>query len=285
MMGRMGRLADVYALPLALLTDLYQLTMAEAYESTGARAERGGVPPLLPRATRSRAASRWPAASRAPSTTSTSYRFGDDDLAYLATLTGNDGQPLFEPSFLRQLAGIRLGLRRRRHARGDGGVPPRAAGARARSAAAGPARRDGSAQFRQLRDADRDQGGARDARRARRRGDRVRAAARAGRRRRAVGDARGLRGRRQRDLERARGPAAGAPGARHPRAQLGDGLRRRDRGLPGLGPRAAQQRRLPGRHLRHARRRSPRREGRGSSCRRAGTGRSGSASTRATSPT
>ena len=35
MMGLMGRLADVYALPLALLTDLYQLTMAEAYESTG----------------------------------------------------------------------------------------------------------------------------------------------------------------------------------------------------------------------------------------------------------
>jgi nicotinate phosphoribosyltransferase len=38
----------------------------------------------------------------------TSYRFGEDDLAYLATLTGNDGQPLFQPSFLRQLAGIRL---------------------------------------------------------------------------------------------------------------------------------------------------------------------------------
>ena len=31
----MGHLADVYRLPLALVTDLYQLTMAQAYRSSG----------------------------------------------------------------------------------------------------------------------------------------------------------------------------------------------------------------------------------------------------------
>src|SRR5690606_22315975 len=36
------------------------------------------------------------------------FRFADDDLAYLASLSGADGAPLFEPAFLDYLAGLRL---------------------------------------------------------------------------------------------------------------------------------------------------------------------------------
>ena len=107
MMGRMGRLADVYALPLALLTDLYQLTMAEAYESTG-RGQNEAVFHLFFRRNPFEGGFAVACGLARAVDYLTSYRFGEDDLAYLATLSGNDGQPLFQPSFLRQLAGIRL---------------------------------------------------------------------------------------------------------------------------------------------------------------------------------
>jgi nicotinate phosphoribosyltransferase len=107
MMGRMGSLADVYALPLALLTDLYQLTMAQAYATAG-RAQHEAVFHLFFR--RNPFGGGFAVACGLARAVDylTSYRFGEKDVAYLATLTGNDGQPLFQPSLLRELASMRL---------------------------------------------------------------------------------------------------------------------------------------------------------------------------------
>src|SRR5262245_22940038 len=109
-MGRLaGRLEDVYALPLALVTDLYQLTMAQAYVTTG-RGQNEAVFHLFFRRNPFEGGFAVACGLARAVDYLTSYRFGADDLAYLATLTGNDGKPLFEASFLRDLAGIRLAL-------------------------------------------------------------------------------------------------------------------------------------------------------------------------------
>jgi nicotinate phosphoribosyltransferase len=107
MMGRMGRLSDVYALPLALLTDLYQLTMAQAYATTG-RGQHEAVFHLFFRRNPFEGGFAVACGLARAVDYLTRYRFGEEDLAYLATLTGNDGRPLLEPSFLRGLAGMRL---------------------------------------------------------------------------------------------------------------------------------------------------------------------------------
>src|SRR5262245_55606244 len=107
MMSRMASLADVYALPLALLTDLYQLTMAQGYASTG-RSQHEAVFHLFFR--RNPFGGGFAVACGLARAVDylTSYRFGEKDVAYLATLTGNDGQPLFQPSLLQELATMRL---------------------------------------------------------------------------------------------------------------------------------------------------------------------------------
>ncbi len=86
-----------------LLTDLYQLTMAAGYWKSGL-AEREAVFHLSFRSLPFHGgyavaaglgdAARWLGA----------FRFTDDDLAYLATLLGRDGKPLFERGFLDYLA-------------------------------------------------------------------------------------------------------------------------------------------------------------------------------------
>lgn len=96
-----------YREPLGLLTDLYQLTMAYGYWKTG-HAEREAVFHLHFRkqpfaggyaiACGLSAAVDWLA----------SLRFTDDDVAYLATLTGNDDRPLFEAGFLDHLRAMRF---------------------------------------------------------------------------------------------------------------------------------------------------------------------------------
>ncbi len=92
-------LDGVYGGSLALLTDLYQLTMAAGYWKTGV-AEREAVFHLTYR--------RPPfgggyaiAAGIAPALAYLRrFRFTDDDVAYLATLTDGEGLPLFEDGFL-----------------------------------------------------------------------------------------------------------------------------------------------------------------------------------------
>src|SRR5262245_23691695 len=103
----MSVLAEVYRLPLALLTDLYQLTMAQAYRRAG-KGEAEGVFHLFFRKSPFGGGFAVACGLSRVLDYLTSYRFGEDDLAYLATLTGNDGKPLFPPSFLRELSGIRF---------------------------------------------------------------------------------------------------------------------------------------------------------------------------------
>lgn len=94
---------------LALLTDLYQLTMAYGYWKLG-RAEQEAVfhlffrkPPFA--GGYAIAAGLGPAVEYLRA-----FRFDDSDIEYLGTLTGNDGEPLFEPEFLSYLAGLELSI-------------------------------------------------------------------------------------------------------------------------------------------------------------------------------
>jgi nicotinate phosphoribosyltransferase len=107
MMARMSLLAEVYRLPLALLTDLYQLTMAQAYRRAG-KGEVEAVFHLFFR--RNPFGGGFAVAcglSRVLELVQ-GFRFGDEDLAYLALQAGNDGRPLFDAAFLKELGSLRL---------------------------------------------------------------------------------------------------------------------------------------------------------------------------------
>jgi nicotinate phosphoribosyltransferase len=92
---------------LALLTDLYQLTMAYGYWKTG-RADDEAVFHLHFR--------KQPfgggftiASGLAPAVDYLkNFSFAPDDLTYLASLSGNDGRPLFERAFLDYLGQLKL---------------------------------------------------------------------------------------------------------------------------------------------------------------------------------
>jgi nicotinate phosphoribosyltransferase len=100
-------LADVYGGSLALLTDLYQLTMAAGYWQAGL-SEREAVFHLTFR--------RPPfgggyaiAAGIAPALEYLNrFRFTAEDVAYLATLEDNEGKRLFAPGFLEYLRELKL---------------------------------------------------------------------------------------------------------------------------------------------------------------------------------
>ncbi|MFO0746732.1 MAG: nicotinate phosphoribosyltransferase [Myxococcota bacterium] len=91
--------------PMALLTDLYQLTMAHGYWRHGLAEQRAVFqltfrkPPFGSGYTV--AAGLEPALEYLAG-----WRFEGADLEYLATLTGNDGQPLFPAAFLDYLGGL-----------------------------------------------------------------------------------------------------------------------------------------------------------------------------------
>lgn len=101
----MGQLDRVYRDSLALLTDLYELTMAYGYWKSGT-AEKQACFHLSFR--------RNPfgggfavACGLAPAVEYVeSLRFREDDLDYLASLLGNDGRPLFEAGFLGHLRAL-----------------------------------------------------------------------------------------------------------------------------------------------------------------------------------
>ena len=100
----MTKLASLYRHSLSLVTDLYQLTMAYGYWKSGL-AERDAVFHLFFR----KGPFRGNYAVACGQVTAAEYlediRFDDSDLDYLATLTGNDGNPLFPPAFLDYLRG------------------------------------------------------------------------------------------------------------------------------------------------------------------------------------
>jgi nicotinate phosphoribosyltransferase len=95
--------------PPALLTDLYELTMAQGYWATG-RAEIDSVFQLFFRSEPFSGGYALVAGLEPALDYLEGLRFEPEDLAYLATLRGGDDQPIFRPRFLDFLAGFRLAL-------------------------------------------------------------------------------------------------------------------------------------------------------------------------------
>jgi nicotinate phosphoribosyltransferase len=95
----MSVLATTYRPSLSLLTDLYQLTMAYGYWKTG-KQDQEAVFHLFFRRHPFRGGFTVAAGLATAMEFVADMRFEQDDLAYLATLCGNDGKPLFERAFL-----------------------------------------------------------------------------------------------------------------------------------------------------------------------------------------
>ncbi len=98
---------DLYRNTLTLLTDLYQLTMAYGYWKSGT-AEKEAVFSLFFRKAPFGGGFTIAAGLEHVVEFLQSFRFSKEDTAYLATLTGNDGKPLFEPAFLEYLQNLRF---------------------------------------------------------------------------------------------------------------------------------------------------------------------------------
>jgi nicotinate phosphoribosyltransferase len=92
---------------LSLLTDLYQITMAYGYWKSGT-AEKEAVFNLFFRKNPFGGGFTVAAGLEQAVDFIQNFRFTDDDTAYLATLTGSDGQPLFDPAFLDYLRNLRF---------------------------------------------------------------------------------------------------------------------------------------------------------------------------------
>jgi nicotinate phosphoribosyltransferase len=90
-----------------LLTDLYQLTMAYGYWKSG-RAERPAVFELFFRRAPFKSGFTLAAGLEPAVDFIRSFQFNQGDLAFLRTLTGNDGQPLFAAEFLQYLGTLRF---------------------------------------------------------------------------------------------------------------------------------------------------------------------------------
>lgn len=86
----------------ALLTDLYQLTMAYGYWKVGL-ADHQAVFHLFFRKNPFRGGYAIAAGLEQAIQLIERWQFSDEDVAYLSSLTGNDGEPLFEPDFLTYL--------------------------------------------------------------------------------------------------------------------------------------------------------------------------------------
>lgn len=102
-------LKQLYQPPLALLTDLYQLTMAYGYWKLG-RADQKAVFHLFFRKPPFKGGYAIAAGLQQAIEYLEVYRFDDSDIRYLAELTGNDGQPLFEQAFLEELRNLKLSV-------------------------------------------------------------------------------------------------------------------------------------------------------------------------------
>lgn len=103
----MGTLSRIYNTSFALLTDLYQVTMAYAYWKSGT-AHKEAVFHLHFRRNPFQGGYAVACGLEAAIELVQSFRFHDPDLDYLAGLRGNDGAPLFEPAFLDHLRDLRF---------------------------------------------------------------------------------------------------------------------------------------------------------------------------------
>lgn len=95
-------LRDIYRPSLALLTDLYQLTMAYAYWKSGTQDKEAVFHLFFRKAPFESGFTVACGLARVMEFVS-ALRFDDDDLAYLESLPAPDGRPLFEPGFLEYL--------------------------------------------------------------------------------------------------------------------------------------------------------------------------------------
>jgi len=100
---------DLYRPSLALLADLYQLTMAYGYWKCG-RAEDEAVFHLFFRCNPFKGGYAVSAGLAYALDYLESLAFDDEDIAFLRTLTGNDGTRLFDDEFLVYLRSLRLKL-------------------------------------------------------------------------------------------------------------------------------------------------------------------------------
>ncbi len=99
---------DLYAGSLALLTDFYQLTMAYGYWKAGI-AEKESVFHLFFRKNPFNGGFAIHCGLEYAIEFINNFRFTEEDVAYLATIQGNDGQPLFEDAFLEYLQHLDFG--------------------------------------------------------------------------------------------------------------------------------------------------------------------------------
>lgn len=97
----------LYRPSLGLLTDLYQLTMAHGYWKSGIH-NRESVFHLFFRSAPFHNGFALASGLESAAGLIEGFEFSNDDLSYLETLRGNDGQPLFEPAFLQFLQDLRF---------------------------------------------------------------------------------------------------------------------------------------------------------------------------------
>jgi nicotinate phosphoribosyltransferase len=95
----MKHLQSIYQTRLTMLTDLYQLTMAHGYWKLG-RADQEAVFHLFFRKSPFEGGYAVAAGLSQVVELLSNFQFDRSDIEYLATLTGNNGEPLFEPEFL-----------------------------------------------------------------------------------------------------------------------------------------------------------------------------------------
>jgi nicotinate phosphoribosyltransferase len=103
----MGTLTQIYRHSLALLTDLYQLTMAYGYWKLG-RPEQQAVFHLSFRKNPFNGGYSVACGLHDAIDLLSNLRFQAEDLQYLSTLRGNDGRPLFDAGFLDYLRELRF---------------------------------------------------------------------------------------------------------------------------------------------------------------------------------
>ncbi|MFN8356691.1 MAG: nicotinate phosphoribosyltransferase [Spirosomataceae bacterium] len=97
----------LYHTSLALLTDLYQLTMSYGYWKSGT-AEKEAVFNLYYRKNPFQGGYAISCGLESVISFLREFQFDPEDIMYLATLEGNDGHPLFEKAFLEYLAKLRF---------------------------------------------------------------------------------------------------------------------------------------------------------------------------------
>lgn len=105
----MSTLTDVYRGSLALLTDLYQLTMAYGYWRAGL-ADTESVFHLTFRKSPFGGGYALACGLATAAEHLAAFRFDASDVEHLATLRGNDGAPLFDRGYLDVLSSMRLSL-------------------------------------------------------------------------------------------------------------------------------------------------------------------------------